>query len=271
MDVGILGPLRIRVHGQSVVPSAAKPRKILALLALGAGRMVRVEDLVEELWEQSPPRSAMTTLQTYIMQLRNLLRRAGAGCGTSVDPKDVLETRTGGYRLNLDGGSRDIDAFDRFARMGYDALKTGDPHTARHWLRTALDLWCGSALEDVMAGPILQGKVVRLHEARLSVLEQRITADLQLERYFELTGELTELASQHPLNEKFHEQLMVVLHRTGRRSQALEVYQRLRGNLVEQLGMEPAAPLRRLQQALLHSDSDVFDSSVRIPVASQTF
>ena len=70
MEIGLLGPLVVEEQGTSIVPSAHKPRKVLALLALHADRIVTVPSLVEEIWGEAVPRSAATTLQTYILQLR---------------------------------------------------------------------------------------------------------------------------------------------------------------------------------------------------------
>ncbi|GGQ49952.1 hypothetical protein GCM10010279_69130 [Streptomyces mutabilis] len=73
MDIEVLGTLSVRENGASITPTAPKPRQVLALLALHADRMVPVSALTEELWGAAPPRSSRTTLQTYILQLRDLI------------------------------------------------------------------------------------------------------------------------------------------------------------------------------------------------------
>jgi len=103
----------------------------------------------------------------------------------------------------------------------------------------------------VQAGNQLELQVNRLEEARLCALDQRIEADLRLGRHRELLSELTVLVRQHQLHEQLHGQFMLALHRSGRRGEALNVYQQLRSALVEQLGLEPSAALGRLQRSIL--------------------
>jgi DNA-binding SARP family transcriptional activator len=250
MDIAVLGALDVREHGVSVTPTAPKTRQILALLALRADQVVPVATLVEELWDGTPPRSARTTLQTYILQLRELI---GAALPAD-DPrtaKDVLCTTHDGYLLNTAGGSCDFIEFERRAGLGYRAMDAGDFAGAARELREALSLWGSAALTDVHHGPWLSVHRKRLEEIRLCALDQRIEADLRLGRHRELLGELTVLVNRYRTHESLHAQFMLALHRSGRRTEALEVYQRLRNALVRELGLEPSAPLRRLQRAIL--------------------
>ncbi|MFJ8597091.1 BTAD domain-containing putative transcriptional regulator [Streptomyces sp. NPDC093598] len=254
MDIEVLGTLAVREHGIPVTPSAPKPRQVLALLALRADQVVPVEVLTEELWGDRPPRSFRTTLQTYILQLRELLtaalRHAPAG-DVSRTAKDVLVTTPGGYLLRTSPGGNDVREFDRLAGMGYRALDAEDFAGASRRLTEALALWNGPALAGMTAGPQLEMEIRRLDESRLCALYQRIEADLRLGRHRELLGELTVLAGRYRTHENLHGQLMLALHRSGRRGEALGVYQRLRQSLVRDLGLEPSAGLRRLQRSIL--------------------
>lgn len=254
MDIEVLGALAVRQNGISVTPTAPKPRQVLALLALHADRVVPVAALIEELWGRRPPRSARTTLQTYVMQLRDLITAALEQGGTAKETcsaKDVLVTSPGGYLLNTAGGSVDVCEFERLAGLGYRAMDAEDFPAASRQLRAALDLWRGAVLADVQAGPQLDMEVERLEETRLCALDQRIEADLRIGRHRELLGELTVLVRRYRTHENLHGQLMLALHRSGRRSEALDVYQRLRATLVRELGLEPSAWLRRLQRSIL--------------------
>ncbi|MEU8792976.1 AfsR/SARP family transcriptional regulator [Streptomyces sp. NPDC048643] len=266
MDIDVLGPLGVRVNGVAVMPTAPKPRKVLALLALHVDRVLPVGLLIEELWGQRPPRSARTTLQTYILQLRELIGTAletGAAHSAALQPapqdgvpvsaKDVLVTAPGGYLLRGGGGSSDVQKFERLAGMGYRAMDAEDFAGAARLLREALSLWSGSALADVQTGAQLEMEARRLEETRLCALYQRIEADLRLGRHRELLGELTVLVSRYRTHENLHGQFMLALHRSGRRGEALSVYQRLRQALVRDLGLEPSAGLRRLQRAILET------------------
>ncbi|WP_431044313.1 AfsR/SARP family transcriptional regulator [Streptomyces sp. P1-3] len=253
MDIKLLGPLSVETCGQSIVPSAGKPRQILALLSVYANQMLPVPTLMEEIWGADMPRSALTTLQTYILQLR---RRLAAAYGPQAPQasKAVLATRYGGYLLEAEPGAVDVHEYDRLVAAGNDALDAGDDGEASLLFSEALAVWRGPALVDVRVGPILEIEVARLEESRLGVLERRIEADLRLGRHAALLTELTELTARHPLHEGLHAQCMAALYRAGRPWQALEVYQGLRTRLVEDLGLEPSPRLRKLQQAVLASD-----------------
>jgi DNA-binding SARP family transcriptional activator len=253
MDIKILGPLHAEVNGCSIVPTAAKPRQILALLSVYANQVMPVPTLMEELWGADMPRSALTTLQTYILQLRRLLG-AAYRADPLHDPKEVLATRHGGYLLEIQPGAVDVHEYDRLAAAGRAATERGDDASAAALYRQALALWRGPALVDVKIGPLLEIEVVRLEESRLGVLEGRIEADLRLGRHSDLLSELTALTTRHPLHEGLHAQCMVAFYRSGRQSKSLEVYQELRRSLVNELGLDPSGQLQRLHQAILSRD-----------------
>jgi DNA-binding SARP family transcriptional activator len=257
MDIGVLGPCRVTQAGLSVVPTAIKPRKVLALLALQPDRVVSVSSLIEELWGGNPPRSVQTTLQTYILQIRNLITRALAAEDQPDLPlgaKSVLVTEAGGYLLDTQGGVVDSVEYERLAGAGHRALETGDHAGAAVLFQQALALWRGPALVDVQVGPLLEAEVTRLEESRMSILSQRIEADLRLGRHHEILGELAGLAAQHPTHERLQGQLMLALYRAGRRGGALEAYHRMRVVLGRELGLDPSSALQELQQAMLASD-----------------
>ncbi|MYT69737.1 MULTISPECIES: AfsR/SARP family transcriptional regulator [unclassified Streptomyces] len=255
MDIDVLGTLAVREHGVSVTPSAPKPRQVLALLALNVNQVVPVSVLTEELWGVQPPRSARPTLQTYVLQLRELIGAALARSGDSEQrsAKDVLMTVPGGYLLRSAEGTSDVKEFERLAGAGYRAMDGEDYPEAARRLRDALALWTGSALADIQAGVHLEPQIKRLEESRLCALDQRIEADLRLGRHRGLLAELTVLVSRYPTHENLCGQYMLALHRSGRRGEALSAYQRLRTTLVRTLGLEPSAPLVKLQRAILVS------------------
>ncbi|MGW1966567.1 AfsR/SARP family transcriptional regulator [Streptomyces sp. NPDC001935] len=261
MDIEVLGALDVRENGVSVAPTAPKPRQVLALLAVHADRVVPVASLIEELWSARPPRSARTTLQTYVLQLRELIGQAlargaadgpGSGSGAgSRSAKDVLVTLPGGYLLAASGGTSDVREFDRLAGLGYRAMDAGDFAGASRTLGAALDLWSGSAFADVQTGAQLTMEARRLEESRLCALDQRIEADLRLGRHREVLAELTVLTSRYRNHENLHAQFMIALHRSGRRGEALNAYTHLRTTLSRDLGLEPSPRLRRLQHSIL--------------------
>ncbi|WP_117210708.1 AfsR/SARP family transcriptional regulator [Allorhizocola rhizosphaerae] len=259
MDIKVLGPLEAQVNGRSIAPSAAKPRQILALLALHVGRIVTVPALIEELWGMNPPRSALTTLQTYIMQLRRRIETALAATEQG-GAKDLLVTRYGGYMLDVAPDDVDACRYERVVAGGAQALEDNDNETASKLLRTALEMWRGQALVDVQIGMRLGIEVTRLEESRLAVLESRIDADLRLGRHNTLLSELAVLAAKYPIHENLCAQYMVALYRSGRQWRALEVFKHLRQTLVDELGVEPSARLQHLQRAILASDPALDES-----------
>lgn len=253
VDIHVLGPCRVTHQGVSLVPTAAKPRKVLALLALCPDRFVSVDSLMEELWEDRQPRSAATTLQTYILHLRNQIAAglAEAPGPVSLEPKDILVTKPGGYLLNTDGGRVDVREYEAEGAAGHRAMAVGDYGAASLKFRAALELWQGRALVDVATGPRLTAEVLHLEESRLNLLGRRIEADLRLGRCHEILGELAGLCTEHPLDETFQAQYMVTLSRVGRRGRALEVHARLRAAMKRDLALEPSPFIARLQHAIL--------------------
>jgi DNA-binding SARP family transcriptional activator len=241
--INVLGPFEVFRDDRVVTPSAKKPCRALALLAMNANQVIGRTQLMEELWEHDAPARATTTLQTYIYQLRK----------TCVD-RSMLHTVRDGYLLSLPARSLDAARFAELAKRGMAQAKRGELETSLVALRGALSLWRGPVLADVSAGPILEPTLVRLDELRKGVLEQRIDVELQLGRHQELLGELAGLAASQPTHEGFHAKLILALYRCGRRSDALAAYQRARALLAEELGLEPSASLRLLHQAVLSAD-----------------
>ncbi|GAA1959603.1 AfsR/SARP family transcriptional regulator [Kitasatospora viridis] len=265
MEIRILGPLTVRHRSVDLVPSAPKPRQVLALLAARVNQTVTVDDLACELWDQEPPRSALNTIQTYITQLRRPLARAAApsspqGAGPqgaepqgAADPVLVMSGR--GYQLRTPVDLIDTASFDTLAEQGRQALAAGQNAAAADALRRALEVWRGEFLEDTRLGPMLRIHHTRLKEERQRVLEQRLEADLRLGRHAELLGELAGLTLLQPLQENVHGFFMQALWLSGRRPQALDVFQSLRRRLVRQLGLEPGARLRELHHQILGEEA----------------
>ncbi|MFI7637822.1 BTAD domain-containing putative transcriptional regulator [Nonomuraea sp. NPDC049400] len=244
-------------NGESITPTAAKPRTVLAMLAMNAGKVVPLELLSEELWHRNPPKSAKTTIQTYVMQVRKLaecaIRRCPEGAGQA---KDILVTLPGGYLLNAETHDVDMWEFERLAEEGHRALEAGNLQLAAAKFAGALDKWRGPVLMDVQLGRHLKVHVQRLQEGLLSVLQCRIDADLRLGRHHELIGELMQLVQECPTHEGFYKSLIIALHRSGRRREALSAYRELHTALTRELGLEPSLTLQRLHQSILLADRE---------------
>ena len=246
MEFAVLGPMEVHDDQVDVTPAAAMPRRVLATLLLHADQVVPIPTLIEELWDDEPPRLARKTVQTYVYQLRKAL--AGGPTG---GVRQLLETRPQGYRILLEPGELDLRLFEQRARIGRSALAAGDVGNAASSLREALSVWRGDALTDLVPGPVLSAQANRLDDARRGVLEQRVEADLRLGLHRDLIGELKSLMIRYQGHEEFCAQLMLAAYRSGRRDESLAAYDRLRRTVVEQTGLEPSERLRRLQHAVL--------------------
>jgi DNA-binding SARP family transcriptional activator len=246
----LLGTFDVRVGQQDFTPSAPKHRELLAVLVLSRSHLVTTSALIDELWGERPPRSALATLQTYIYKIRKLFRDIG-------DRNIVLATNPVGYLLEMPDELIDIWYFEELAWRGHDTLQSGKVKEAAELLSQALGVWRGQALADVPKGELLNAHVARLEEIRLSVLESRIEADLEFGLHRELIVELKELVAAHPLHENLHRLLMVALHRAGRRYEALDLYHQFRRVLRSRLGLEPGPLLAAVNQELLSSGEPV--------------
>ncbi|MEU1778866.1 AfsR/SARP family transcriptional regulator [Streptomyces abikoensis] len=270
MELGVLGPLYVRANERANeradewvdAPTAPKLRNVLAMLIVHTGQVVSVASLVRDLWDDDPPASGLTTLQTYILNLRKMFSSA-TGMSTAEVAREVLVTRADGYRLTAGAGSLDVHRFQRLARSGREALARGDDDAGVHDLDDALSLWRGPALVDVPAGRVLESRRRQLEESRLVTLEYLVDAELRLGMYREVLAELAALTVENPLHEGLHGQYMRALYLGGRRAQALEVFQRLRRALVAELGLGPGLRLQRLHQAVLNADGDIDDRAWR--------
>lgn len=270
MEIGLLGPLTVTCNGISRIPTAQKPRKVLALLLMESNRPVSVESLIEELWKGDSPVSAMTTLQTYVLRLRKAL--AGMlGVSPANVAEDYLVTEPGGYCFRAGSAKLDLVDFDEKISAGRSALACGAVQQAAGLFREGLGLWRGPALSDIRCGSVLSIHRGRLEEQRLAVLEQRIETDLRLGRHRAVVGELTELVARNQTNETLVALSMIALHRSGRRAQALDVFQQLRSFLVSNLGIDPSPKLHRLQRAILNSDPALESGGQADPLWSELF
>ncbi|PWJ03614.1 hypothetical protein DKG34_31715 [Streptomyces sp. NWU49] len=241
LTLNLLGPIEAHRGGEPVDLRGAKPRTVLAALLLARGRVVPDTELTALLWGESPPATCSAQIHTYASRVRRLL-----------GPAVAVERRRPGYLLRLPehGVGVDLLEFRRYAARGAGALAGGTPGTAARMLRRALGVWRGTALGGV-CDPLADLERDRLEEERLTVLEQRLSADLELGRHAEVIPELIALIAANPLREGLRGQLMTALYRSGRQADALAAYRAARATLAEELGLEPCAELQRLHQALL--------------------
>ena len=244
MQFRLLGPLEVVEDATPIQLGGAKQRAVLAHLLLRANRVVPAERLIDEVWEDDPPAAARNVLQTYVSRLRKALG------------DERLERRSGGYVLHADPAEVDTE---RFGSLAAEARRRAavDPAAAIELYREADGLWRGPALDDLADQPSLRGHIAQLEELRTAAEEDRIVAELSLGRHAELVPELENLTALHPLRETPWAHLITALYRSGRQADALAAYRRARAVLVEELGLEPSAGLRQLEQQVLQHDPEL--------------
>src|SRR5919201_834473 len=235
----LLGPLEVRGEQGPLQLGGPKQRALLALLLFDAGRAVTTDRLIDALWGEQPPRTAATSLQNFVSQLRKQLG------------PELLVTKPPGYLLRVDPDQVDVNRAEALLADSRDA----PPEERAAKLRVAIALLRGAPPLGVAFEAFAQNEIGRLSELRLTLLEERIEADIETGRAAEVAGELEALVAEHPLRERFREQLMLALYRSGRQAEALEAFQQGRRVLVEELGIDPSPRLQQLHSAILRQES----------------
>jgi DNA-binding SARP family transcriptional activator len=237
LEVKLLGPVEVHSAGEAASLSPLE-RNLVAILALAKGTVVSTGRIIDCLWGDRPPAAPRSRVQGLVSSLR---RKVG----------DALVTRQPGYLLDPAACVVDIDKCQELARRARLAKPYDE---VAYWLRLALGVWRGDALDGVDA-PGLDVDRVRLGELRIALLEERFTAELDAGHHSELVGELGAVVTEHPLRERLSGQLMVALYRCNRQADALKAYQMLRERLAEELGSDPCADLRNLHASILRGES----------------
>lgn len=244
MDIRVLGPLEVLSGDTAVALGGPKQRAVLAILAVHGNSLVSADHLVDQVWGETPLKSARRTLHSYIANLRRLLNVHG----------DVLHGRQGGYVLDADAVNVDAVRFARNVKTAR-SLYAADPAEAVSLLDETLAMWRGppfGALADDI--PSLRIESARLEELRLVAMELRIDCELEIGRDGPGVGDLEGLVVEHPYREGLWRRLMLALYRSGRQGEALSAYQRVRRILSEELGIEPSRELMRLEDQILLQD-----------------
>jgi predicted ATPase/DNA-binding SARP family transcriptional activator len=237
----ILGPVEALVDGSAAALGAPKQRGLLALLLVNRGRVVPAEALIDGLWGESPPASAMQSVQVYVHGLRRAV-------GT-----ERIETVGRGYRAVVAEDELDLDRFERLLERGRAALEAGRTDDAVDDLREALGVWRGPPLADVPE-ETRRGEAEPLDELRLTALELRYDAELACGRHDAVLAELEALTAEEPYRERFLYQRVLALYRAGRQAEALEVYRDARRVLADELGLDPSPFLQELERSILRQD-----------------
>ncbi len=258
LRVELLGPPRAWLDSTEINLGSPRRRAVFAALALRAGRSVPRAELIATVWGDTRPASVEGNLHTYISDLRRALDPARATrCSESLLISDAV-----GYAVRVAPADLDVTVFERLCDEATRLAAVGDHHGVVECLDTALGLWRGDALSGV-PGPFADTERERLGRMRLAAVEGRAVSVLALGGHRELSAELATLVKEHPITESWRELLMLALYRSGRHAEALEVFHDARRVLIEELGVEPGAALRRLHEQVL-----AFDPALDLPDAA---
>ncbi|MEU0151092.1 AfsR/SARP family transcriptional regulator [Micromonospora fulviviridis] len=244
MRFRLLGPLAVEGPDPRPRLDGRRPRAVLAFMLLEANSLLRVEQIIDAVWGESPPRTVRTQVHGQISLVRRWLH-ALPGIG--------IVTHDTGYVLRADPSDIDVEVFRCLARRGRGLRATGQPVAAAEAYRAALRLHAGPPLGDIDA-PFARAAAARLADERLGVLGDLVSLDLEAGRHHEVIPVLSGLVERHPWHEPLWCQLLVALERAGRRGEAIACYHRARLLFREELGVEPGPELSGTYRSLLSAD-----------------
>ncbi|MFC8018828.1 BTAD domain-containing putative transcriptional regulator [[Kitasatospora] papulosa] len=242
--ISLLGPLRAWRDGRPLDLGHLRQQAVLAALALGAGRPLSRQELLDDVWGVETP--AANVVPVYIYRLRKALR---AGDGT--DP--VIERGPRGYRLVPGAVEVDVARMEELVAGIAKAARAGGPHETVRLCARALELFREEPLAG-LPGPLAELERLRLTERRIAIARRKVQGLLRLGRDTEAIAELFSLCAAHPLDEPLAAMLMHALQRNGRQADALTVFERARRCLADDLGVSPSRMLRETHRMILRGD-----------------
>jgi SARP family transcriptional regulator, regulator of embCAB operon len=248
----VLGPIEVAAGSHTEHFKGRLQRSLLLVLLVNRGNLVQTESLIGEIWHGKHPGHVVNALQAHISRLRRRLQTLE---GDSGPPR--LLTDAVGYQLLVEDEELDAAVFERGVER-IRAERTGDRAARALELRALLDLWCGPVFGGAVAGPLVQSVALRYEELRVSAFELLFDHELAMGQYHQIIPELYQLTAEHRFKERFHQQLIIALYRAGRQCDALEVYQCLRRDLAEDLGLVPSPAMRSFENAVLGHDRSLW-------------
>jgi DNA-binding SARP family transcriptional activator len=257
--VHVLGPLQVEIEGTEVGLGGRLPRQLFAALVVRVGESVSMPALVDAVWGEDAPPTAVKTLRAYVTRLRSALDTAGP------DGAGIIRTTQQGYRLAIAPGAVDAHVFTDRVQRARREVDAGRPDVAETVIAEALALWRGDPYGEFPDVALFAAEALRLSETRIVGTEIRIEAALMLGQHAAAVARAEAACAEHPLHERFWAQLMIALYRSGRPTDALGAYRRLRSHLAEEVGTDPTPALRRLEQLVLQHDPSL-DAPVVEPV-----
>lgn len=242
VDYRVLGPLEVHSAGERVEPTSPKQRALLLDLLVHRGRSVSRDRLIDDLWGEAPPATAPGVLQNYVSALRRILG------------PEAIQTVGAGYALAIEPGQADADRFEHEIERARSARLAGDADGMQRHSSAGLALWRGDPFIDVAYEPFARASIAQLDALRGEAVELQLEGEILAGRPRQAIAGLEAAVAAHPLREQLWWLLMLALYRSGRQADALRSFQRARRAVTDQLGLEPSARLRELEEAILAQD-----------------
>ncbi|MFC6159433.1 BTAD domain-containing putative transcriptional regulator [Kribbella jiaozuonensis] len=240
----ILGPLRLWRNGAELATGPRQQAYLLALLLATVGQPTSTHELIDLIWGDDPPRSALNVLHKYVGSLRRLLEPDLAARGSG----SYLQRHGSGYLFATGPGMLDLADFREYCAL---AGAESHPETALDWYSRGVRLWRGPAAEGMDHGPgaesIFAGLAAEYFDACVAATEIAIS----LGHPTQVLPSLRRAATMAPLHEPVQASLVRALGAAGRQAEALEVYRTVQGRLAEDLGIDPGEALQAAQQRVL--------------------
>lgn len=240
---GVLGPLVVSRGSEPVDPGPYKQRILLGVLLLHANKVISVDQLVQAVWPDGPPRTARKNLQVYVSALRKVIG-------------DRIHYNSYGYVLDAVPEELDVLAFEDLVTAGYAAYHAGNLRETRRLLGRAVDLWRGDVLADLVRNPVITSESERLGQRYIAVYEDLVDLEIDAGNHLPIVGALAAQARRHPFRERLTASAITALHRAGRRREALATFEAHRQLIARELGLAPSPVLQRLYQAMLSGGPD---------------
>jgi DNA-binding SARP family transcriptional activator len=250
MRFAVLGPLLAEVGGKKLKINGTRRQVLLGALLIHPSQALRQSELIDALWPEQPPRSAIHNIRTYVSELRRLIRRHDPGA-------DPLVSTAGGYRLDVETDQLDLLEFRLVQAEAEQAQATGDHTRALANLDRAMKLWRGRPLEGIEVGDWLSSRLLALEERRWSIMVSWADLRIAIGHHDVMVPVLAEMVTQRPLEERAWELLIRARYAGGRTAEALSTYSQARQTFIDELGIEPGIGLRKLHTAILNGTVEI--------------
>ncbi|WP_344649428.1 ATP-binding protein [Cryptosporangium japonicum] len=242
----VLGPLRIRRHGAEVDLGPRQQAYLLGLLLARAGQPVSADHLIELVWDDEPPPSALNVVQRYVGALRRLLEPELPARSNG----SYLRRHGTGYLFVADPAASDVAVFRALVAAAHRRLADREPRAALDDFAAALALWRGPAGDGLNPGPAATPVFASLNEEFFAACSAAVEPAVALDRPQRVLRPLRLAASMAPLHEPVQAALVTTLAAAGQHAEARSLYQRVRARLADEVGIDPGPVLRDAERRI---------------------